>query len=324
MLLHFLKIAIRNIRKKGLFSFLNIAGLGLGIASFLVITLYVYQETSYEKGFKDWERTYRIEKYFLSMEEVAWTGPNLQFVLNEIPEIESYVRVTVTSNNEIIKEETRYNTDKTIWTDNNFFDVFDYEIIAGDPAKPLLGPGSAIITRSIAQQVFGRIDVVGEELEVHKNGTWLISAVTEDPLIKSHLDFDMLMHRQDEEVFSENNWYSIGGYTYVRLNNNASQELLDQRLLELTERKVYSSISLPVADMSFKEYIEHSNHISFTSKPISDIHLNSKLQFEIGVGGDKQSLVTLGVIALFILVIASINFMNLTTAKSSSRTKEIA
>ncbi len=323
MVRHFLKVAIRNIYKKGLFSVLNIAGLSIGISAFLVIVLYVFQETSFEKGFERWEDTYRIEEHFVSMGEVAWTTPNLQFFLNEIPEIEAYSRLAVDFGMEVIKDDALFKTDQTVWTDNSFFNVFDYKIIAGNPDAPLMGPGSMVITRNMAERLFGRTDVVGEQIEIKKNGVFLVAAVVENPLIKSHLDFDLLVHRQDAEAFDANGWYNIGGYTYAKLANGTSQEVFNQKLRDLNERNLYPNAFLPVTDMSFEEWQEHDNRISFMSKPISRIYLDSNLQFEIGAGGDKQTLVTLSIIALFILVIASINFMNLTTARSSGRTKEI-
>ncbi len=323
MVKHFLKIAIRNLLKKGMLSALNIAGLSIGIAAFLVIVLYIFQETSYEKGFKDYDRIYRVETHFLSMDKVAWTQPNLQFRLNEIPGVEAYTRLAVDFGMEIMLGDESIRTNKTVWTYENFFDVFDYEIIAGDPSRPLTGPGKAVITKSIANKVFGRVDVIGEELKIRKNGTFLVSAVVEDPVIKSHLDFDLLLRKQNDEKYKENGWYNIGGYTYIKTALNTTQELLDDGLLGIAERSIFPNAFKPEEGMNFEDYLAHQNHISHYSKPITDVYLNSKLKFEIGSGGDRQTLVTLAIIATFILIIACINFMNLTTARSSGRTKEI-
>ncbi|MCE7995724.1 MAG: FtsX-like permease family protein [Roseivirga sp.] len=323
MIRHFLKIAYRNGRKKTLFSVLNIAGLSIGIASFLVITLYVFQETSYEKGFADHERTYRLEKHLLSMGRVAWSGSNLQFVLDEVPEIEAHARIQVSYGMEIVEDENYYETDKTIWTDNKFFDVFDYKVILGNPEAPLTGPGSVVLTRVMAEKVFGSTDVIGKELKLNRSRVYLISAVIEKPLIKSHLDFDMLIHRQNEEAFSPGAWYSVGGYTYAKLAEGMTQASLDEKLTEIAKAKIFPVVTGQEEGLSFDDWISQEDRISYFSQPIDDIHLESKLNYEIDAGGDKQALLTLGLIALFILIIASINFMNLTTARSSTRTKEI-
>lgn len=318
-----LKVALRSFRKRPLLSSLNLLGLSIGLGCFLVIILYVFQENSFEKGFKDWERTYRVEEHFLSMGKVAWTPSNLQFSLGDIPEIEAYARLASDYGLEVKKDGSMIKTKKTLWTDDFFFKVFDYEVILGDKDKPLGGPGKAVITRSMAMKIYGSLDVVGQELETRRNGIFLVSAVVEDPLIKSHLDFDLLIHRQDEEVYNEKRWYNIGGYTYVKLVEGTSQAALEDKLLQVAEDKIFPNAFKPQADMTFDQWIAHENHVSFSSKPIAEIHLNSNLQFEIDAGGDRQTLVTLSIIATFILIIASINFMNLTTARSSGRTKEI-
>lgn len=302
---------------------MNIAGLSIGIASFLVIVLYIFQETSYEKGFADHERIYRLEKHMLSMGRVAWSGSNLQFVLDEVPEVEAHSRFSVSYGMKIIEEENYYETDKTIWSDHKFLELFDYKVILGNPEVPLPGPGSVVLTSAMAEKVFGSTDVIGRELEVSKSGVFLISAIIEQPLIKSHLDFDMLIHREEEENFSPNGWYSVHGYTYARLAENVTQAALDEKLTELSRTKIFPNVFLPQEGMSFEDWIGQDNHINYKSKPLDDIHLESNLDYEIGAGGDKQSLLTLGLIGLFILTIASINFMNLTTARSSGRTKEI-
>ncbi len=322
MIRHFFKIAYRNILRKGKMSLLNIAGLSLGIASFIVISLYVFQETSYEKGHDRWEDLYRIEEHFLSMGQVAWTNANLQFNLDEIPEIEALARVRLNRNTSLLMDNKAVKVDRVLISDNRFFELFDYGLLLGDEQKPLTGPGSVIVTEELAQSLFGRSDVIGENLKVKNVGDVLISAVVRNPVRRSHVDFDMMLHFPQEEK-PTNNWYGIGGYTYIKTSPGTTAQDLNSKLDGIVERNIFPSAFKPTKGMSFAEWIDHENRIQFMVKPVSDIYLHSQLKFEMGAGGDSQMLVTLSIIALFILIIASINFMNLTTARSSGRTKEI-
>ncbi len=305
-------------------SFLNIAGLSLGIASFLVISLYVFQENTFEKGFEDSERIYRLEEHFLSMGQVAVTSPNLQFKLNEIPEIEAATRVHLNVSETVLLDGRGIKVNRTLRAKNDFFELFDYKLSMGNQASPLKGPGSAVISEALAETIFGRKNVIGESIKLKGKDELIISAVASAPLVKSHLDFDLLVYPEKEEEFSaESGWYGIAGYTYVRLAPNVSMATLNTKLNELAKAHVFPVVFKPSPDMSFEDWIVNENRIQFMAKPIADIYLYSNLSFEMSAGGDPQMLTTLSIIAVFILTIAIINFMNLTTARSSSRTKEI-
>lgn len=322
MLKHFFKVAFRNIMRKGKMSLLNILGLSLGIASSLVISLYVFQERSFEKGFADHDRIFRVEEHFLSMGHVAWTTANLQFSLEEIPEIEAFARVRNQGTETILLEGQGMKPGRTLVSDNRFFELFDYPILLGNSDAPLTGPGSAVISEELANRLFGRSDVVGESLELKALGKVAISAVVATPVTKSHLDFNLLVNFDKPEKLG-NSWYGIGGYTFVRTTPGTTSEQLKVRLDKLTEEKVFPKAFKPSPDMTFEQWMAHENRIEFLPRPIEDIYLQSNLQFELGSGGDAQMLTTLSLIAVFILVIAAINFMNLTTARSSGRTREI-
>lgn len=322
MIKHFLKIAYRNSIRKGKMSVLNIAGLSLGIASFVVISLYVFQETSYEKGHDRYEDLFRVEEHFLSTGRVAWTTANLQFKLDEVPEIEAFARVVPVNRGTLLIGDRSIKVERILISDIRFFDLFEYDLLLGDEHKPLTGPGSAVISQALAQKLFGRIDVGGETLKIKNKKEVIITAVVAPSKIRSHLDFDLLLHFDKEEK-PEGHWYGSEGYTYIRANPNAPAEMLNAKLDRLVERNVFPVAFKPSPDMTFEEWMAHENRIQFMVNPIEDIYLYSQLGSEISAGGDVQMLITLAVIAVFILIIASINFMNLTTARSSSRTKEI-
>jgi putative ABC transport system permease protein len=322
MFLHFLKIAVRSIRKKGLFSVLNILGLSIGIASFLVILLYVFQETSFEKRHENYESTFRIEEHFLSMGRLAWSGSNLHQKLDEIPEIERFSRITFAWGKKATYGENSFKINKLIGADQGFFEVFSFDFIAGNEDEVLSGTGQAVIGEKFAQKIFGTSDVVGYEIEIKDDGKYLIEAVVKEPKLKSHVDFEMVIYRAAETDYANNNWFQIGGYTYVTTVPGTTTAQLNEKLDNISEKYAFP-IVYGSDDLSFDEWKEGDNKIRFYARPIKDIYLEADVRFEIGEGGDKQTVVTLIIIGVFILIIASINFMNLTTARSSLRTKEI-
>lgn len=317
-----MKVAFRSVLRKGKMSLLNIVGLSLGIACTLVIGLYVFQEHSYEKGHVRYDDIYRIEEHFLSMKRVAWTTANLQFSLDEIPEVEAWARVRNITNETLLVDNQSIKPGRLLATNNRFFELFNYPTLAGNAREPLTGPGTAVISEGLAEKVFGSTQVVGESLKLKNRRDVIINAVVASPITRSHLDFDLLIHLPKAEK-PASSWYGIGGYTFVRTVEGTQPNQLKAQLDKLVEEKVYPQAFKPQANMSFEDWMAHENRIEFFARPIADIYLNSGLQFELGTGGDAQMLVTLSLIAAFILLIATINFMNLTTARSSGRTKEI-
>jgi len=322
MIRHFLKVAYRNLLRKGKMSLLNIVGLSLGIASTLVISLYVFQERSFEKGHERFSDVYRLEEHFLSMKRTAWSTANLQFSLDEIPQVEAWARVKQARGETILMDNQIIKPGRVLKADNRFFELFNYPSLTGNSNELLTGPGTGVISESLAIKVFGTTDAVGKTIQLKNNGNIVINAVLAPRVTRSHLDFDMLIHFDKPEK-PATNWYGIGGYTFVRAVPGATEAQIKTQLDKITEEKIFPQAFKPSPDMSFEDWMAHDNRIEFFPRPIADIYLNSGLQFELGTGGDAQMLITLTLIAGFILLIAAINFMNLTTARSSSRTKEI-
>ncbi len=323
MLLNYLKTFFRSFKRHPLLSSLNVLGLSIGIGCFLVISLYLFQENSYEKGFSDNERIYRIEEDFMAMGFQASTSTNLEFTLGDFPEVEAHTRLSSFGNgSRLIVEDERFRVNRAMMADINFFKIFDYEFLIGDSQTALAGKQKVVLSEQTALQLFGSIDVMGRTIKHPDFGLFNVSGVVRQKVVKSHLDFDVLFTPFFSNKYDPNSWYGIGGYSYVKLKNGVSIDQLEAQLIALTKREVYPVIH-PSQDLPFEEWMSSPNKVSFFAKPIQDIYLKSNVGFEIGQNGDKQTRLTLTIIGLFILVIASINFMNLTTAKSSHRTKEI-
>lgn len=327
MMLNNLKSSLRLAIKKPLLPLLNLFGLSLGLGCFLVISLYLYQENSYETAFDDHDRIYRVEEQFLSMGQLAWTSPNMPHALQEIPIVEVQTRVNhQTGGVKVRMTEGNYHLRQVLQADKDFFKVFNYALIQGNPTTALDGPDKAVINDKSALAIFGRTDVVGETIETKDRGDYLITGVVQSSNFKSHLDFDLITYR-DWGKYETNTWFGVGGYSYAKLQEGANVSQLNDALDQMTEEKVFPVIYAGglAGDnpMSFEEWSKSANRVTFTATPIREIYLNSHLQFEIGANGDYQTRMTFTIIGLFILIVASINFMNLTTARASLRVKEI-
>jgi len=322
-----LKTAIRSFRRKPLIPLLNMFGLSLGIACFLTISLYVYQENTYDTAFTDHEDIYRVESHFLSMGPLAWSSNNMVHALEEFPQVQYNTRVNSFDGNfKLTVNENKLTLNHVLGADSVFFKVFDYKFLIGNSESALNGPNKAVLSETTAKKIFGRIDVIGETIETKSYGEFIVSGVVADPVLKSHLDFDMVVYRKRQK-FIPRGWFGVGGYSYAKLLPGVTQEEFDAALMSMTEEKVFPVIyenGLKGEDpMSFEEWSQSANRLTFYAKPIRDIYLNSHLQFEIGANGDRQTRVTLSIVGVFILIIAVINFMNLSTSRASGRAKEV-
>lgn len=327
MISHYLKTSFRLAVKKPLLPLLNLFGLSLGVGCFMVISLYLYQEHSYEKEFADYERIYRVEENFLSMGQLAWTSGNMPHQLAEMPIVESQTRVGGFSGEFKVKAGNNDFSLKTVLrADSSFLKVFNYDLLLGNAQTALNGPNKIILSEATAVKMFGETDVIGETITHPDFGAFQVTAVLKKSDLKSHIDFDALASSEWDK-YNPRSWFGIGGYSYVKLSSGNNLEDLNKALDRMTEENVYPVIyanGLKSDDpLSYKEWSQSANKVTFYAKPIRDIHLNSQLQFELGANGDKQTRVTLSIIGIFILVVAGINFMNLTTARASLRVKEI-
>ena len=326
-MLNNLKSSIRLALKKPLLPALNLFGLSLGLGCFLVISLYLYQENSYETAFDDYDRIYRVEEQFLSMGQLAWTSPNMPHALKEMAIVEVQTRVGhQTGGFKIRLGDGNFHLNKVLQADADFFKVFNFQFIQGDPSTALDGPGKAVISEQTAMALFGSTNVVGENIKPKDRAEYQITGVVKNNATKSHVDFDLIAY-QNWSIYKNNGWFGVGGYSYAKLQKGANADQFQDALNKMTEEKVFPVIYAGGLKsdnpMSFEEWSNSANRVTFTTKPIREIYLNSHLQFEMGANGDYQTRMTFSIIGLFILIVASINFMNLTTARASLRVKEI-
>lgn len=328
---HF-KIAIRHFLKDRIYTMLNIFGLAIGISTSLILILYMADELSYDRFYPDADRIYRIaaegrmgESRKLSM---AVTGaPLAEGLINHFPEVESVTRLhgavlIINHANEFFKEVNVF------YADSTFFDVFDFRILEGDPANALKNPYSLVLTENSAIKYFGQQalkegEVIGKLLK-SGNDTYIITAIMENVPYNSHFGFDMLVSMSTYQDALNPIWINMSYYTYLKLKQGTDPENLNDKLRDLVMEYVVPQV---VAYMNFPgQKLTEDNideNFRFFLQPIRDIHLHSHLISEIQPNSDVQYIYIFGIVAMFIILIACINYMNLTTAISAKRAKEV-
>jgi putative ABC transport system permease protein len=322
---HFI-IAWRVLNKNRMYSILNISGLTIGIAGFLMILFYIVDERSYDRFYSNSSNIYRITSHWGTSQEAQYATappPLGKKLKEEVPEIESVTRL-LKWNDFTVQPETGSNADQifreasVFYAEPNFFDVFDFEVLAGNP-NSLEGGSSVIITESTAKRYFGRIpaaEVVGKNLLIGSGSTDLVKvgAVIKDIPSQSHFHFDMLVHDLDmhREIFLMDNWMWSILHTYVKVKTN-QQDALSGKLKQIVDNEVKPRLSGDQASTDF----------FFGVQPVRDIHLHSHLLREHEANSYQSYVNIFSAVAVIVLLLASINFMNLSTAKSTKRSLEV-
>lgn len=323
MLQNYLKIAFRNLFKNKLFSSVNIFGLAIGMTACLLILQYVAWERNYDRFHENKERIYRIamEKYEPgeAKQDFAFTFPAVgPHLLREFPEVEKVARIRRTGGMVAYKDQ-RYGEQGIIYADSSLFDIFSFAVSRGDIRAALSEPLKGALSESMAKKYFGAEDPIGESIEVGTGGTPIeIAAVFEDIPENSHLDFDFAFSyvtyiglAAARGGDAENNWGWSDFYTYVMLRPGADIASLEKQLPAFAERHMGEQMK----DGNFK--------IRFFPQPLEDIYLHSKLAYEYKPTGNARYVYAMMAIALFIIVIAWFNYINLSTARSLDRAREV-
>ena len=313
MIINYFKIAWRSLLKYKGFSLINIFGLATGMACSLLIFLFVKDELSYDQYHKNAGRTYRVVKDFINDDGTripdATSPPALAPAMQrEIPEVEGVTRIRPDWGGTWLVEygDKKNISENRYWrADSNFFDIFTYTFIKGDPKTALSDVTSVVITQSIAKKYFGDEDPIGKTLKISCcGGSLKVTAVIKDVPGNSHFHFDLLSSfKQFGDV--DANWDQYVYYTYARVKPNTKIASFTNKIQETYKRHQDERIS------------------EFYVQPLTDIHLTSNLKWELEPNGDRLYVYVFGIVGLFILLIAAINYINLSTAKSSLRTKEV-
>jgi putative ABC transport system permease protein len=324
MLRNILMVAFRSLKRQFSYSIINIVGLAIGISCSLVIFLFVYGEWSYDKGFKNSDRTYRIGISFFNIGKFA-TGP--EQLLNVLPKefagIETATRVRKERETLITVGATTYNETNVFFTDTAYFKIFDYNFLSGDERNVLRGPNEAVVTQRVAKRFFGTADVIGKVLEVGKTKTaFAITGVVKNPDFNTHLKGEIWLSVQGQ-ITGSAVWTSASFHNYVLLKKTTTQADLERALELVFDKHVFPESGQPMGFKSLEDYKKNDIAVKFYVHPLQDIYLKSKLNHEISAGGNESNIYIFSAVSFFILLLAAVNFVNLTTARASRRAKEV-
>lgn len=314
MLKNYIKISLRNILKNPGYSFINILGLAAGIAVCMLIFQYVSYELSYDEYHSKSERIYRITldhpRAHIGMTP-SMLSPTLQ---QRYPEVETGVRLfdvgrfqplVVRYENEVFEERS------VVYVDSTLFQVFDFELLSGNPRTALSQPNTVVLTHETALKYFGEVNPLGNSMEI--NGSeYEVTGVMKNIPGNSHFQYDFfvsLITRSSWSELSDDTWRSANFYTYIVLDKQASITALKQKTDEYISK-----------DFSDNEFVTSLNIVF---EPLTDIHLYSQVNEDISPQGDIRYVLAASAIAILILIIACINYMNLATARSARRSREV-
>lgn len=327
MFKNYMKIALRNLRKRKGFAFINIAGLGIGMACSVLILLYVQHELSYDLFHEHADDIYRVERDVTFHQErgvyPVTAHPYAPALEAEFPEIATTTRIW-TTNTDFLDKKQQYNRARLFYADSSFFDVFTFSLLHGDKATALREPFSVVLTESQAKRYFPERDPIGQTLTMQwgKDYDMKVTGVIADVPENSHMHFDAIAsYSTVYSIFGQqsmNVWFSNNIYTYLRLQPGSNPATLEAKLPAWQEKYMGNR-----ARELMGHGVDITKIVQLKLKPMTDIHLYSNLEHEIEPNSDITTVYIFSAVALLILLIACINFMNLSTARSMDRAKEV-
>lgn len=315
MLNNYLKIAVRNLRKHKGYSFINIAGLAIGIASSVIVLIYVFNELSYDKFHEKADRIYRIAAIAdlgdTDLRHVYTPAVLSPTLINEYLEIEIITKIANLEDQRITYNNQTFKDNKTFAGEPGFFEVFTFPLIKGDPKSALIEPNSVVITQSASEKYFGNEDPVNKMIKIGED-EYKVTGIAKDVPHNSHFDFNFLVSLETFDWSKSPDWWSSRYATYIVLKEGFDYKKLDEKFPAFVTKYLF-------------EGKENNSRWGFFLQPLTSIYLHSHIEGgeEFGPSGNAAYVYIFTAIIFFVLIIACINFMNLTTAKSANRAKEV-
>ncbi len=327
MLRNYIKLAFRNILKSKLFSAINILGMTIGITACLLILLYVVNELSYDRFHPRADRMYQVGLHGkIGGQDVVTAStcpPMAEALVAEVPGVEDATRIAQFWNSQTLRyEDKNFTEEKIFWADSNFFNFFGYRLLEGDPKTVLKEPNSIVLTESIAKKYFGAESPLGKLIIVGGDGTYKVTGVSEDSPANSHFRYKALLSSSTAEHLKSTAWLNNYLYTYFILRENASLDDVESKFTDFVKKYVGPEIEQYVG-VTIEEMVKQGGAYGYFTTPVPDIHLTAGVRDNLEPGGDILYVYFFGGIGIFIVVIACINFMNLSTARSAGRAKEV-
>jgi putative ABC transport system permease protein len=328
MIKNYFKTAWRNIRKNKLFSFINILGLSLGIATCFIIMLYVQDELSYDRFNKNANNIVRVifnaNLNGGKITESVTMPPVAQTMKKDFPEVEDATRLLPWGNSKILYKDKVYKDDFFAFADPNVFSIFTLPMIKGDPKTALLHPHSVVVTQSTAKKYFGNEDAIGKviTITIDNNQPYTVTGIIEDIPVNSHFHFDMFTSLTGFGDYNSDTWMGGGYHTYLLLKPETDLKKMEARFPAMVAKYMGPQIQQQMG-LSLQQFISKGNSLGFMLQPLTDIHLNSYTTNEFEPGGNATYVYIFAGVAIFMLIVACINFINLSTAGAAKRAKEV-
>jgi len=312
MLRNYIRVALRNLRKNKLYSLINIAGLAVGLSVFWLMALYIGDELSYDRASVNADRIYRVAQ------SGSWSGGSFKLAITpppfapalqkDYPEIEAAARIDVEGGGTLVYGDKTIEEGNILFADSSLLTIFRYPFLYGDATNALSTPNSIVLTKSLAEKLFGRAeDALDKTIQIEHQGPTQVTGVVDDQPENSHLHFNAL---RSMPPLPTDNWLGSYLYTYILLRKDADVSRLEARLPGFYDRYL-------------KQPMGKGAQYRMELQPLTWIHLHSALDYELGRNGDIRYIWLFAAVALLVLGIAVINYINLATARSSVRLKEI-
>jgi putative ABC transport system permease protein len=326
MLKNYLKISFRNLKRDTSYSLINILGLAVGIAACLLISLYVLDELSYDRFHKKSERIHRLYIDGRLGNNVFKTlltpNPARQALVDDFSQVEAATHFFERDQIRIEYEGERFIENDVYYAGPGFFEVFTFPLVKGDPEKALAHPHQVVLTESTARKYFGGKDPMGEMIDVGGAEPYRVTGVCRDVPHNSHFHFDFLVSYSSSKVSENERWANTMVYTYLVLKEGVDPLQFEQKLDLLVEKYLGPEVE-EWTGIKLEEFIKKGNSYEFFIQPLEEIYLHSDLNDELEPVSNISRVWYFSIIAVFILLIACINFMNLATAKYSNRAREV-
>jgi putative ABC transport system permease protein len=328
MIKNYIKMAIRNLQKHKFYSFINVIGLSIGISCCMLITLFILDELNYDQYHEKSDRIHRVTMEALfggnHFNMAVTPAPMAAALMSDYPDVEAATRFRTSGNWLMKKAEGDQNIieSRVAFADSTVFDVFTIPFIEGNPATALTQRNSLVLSQSTAAKYFSKETALNKTLILDNGETYTITGIYRDMPQNGHFHFDALITMLNRESSNNTQWTSNNFHTYVLLTPGADASAFRDKLPDMIEKYVGPQV-LQFMGKSLEELRSSGTWMKYHLQSLSEIHLHSQLGVEIEPNSDIQYIYIFSIIALFLLVIACINFMNLSTARSANRAKEV-